>query len=364
MQNINHLQTVSTRAKAESCLDILNPTDEPPFSRSLSVARRRGDRRKSRSPDNSVRGTKRTDDLRFLNMNSAPPFVVRLARELAEAVRVIGSDPLAFINALPEAGPLSPEKRSRMRAGVGVAITFYALALSGIYASYAIFHDVKATVPPAHHFQITYLASPPITVTKTALPLKAAGSGTRKDQLMTAIEAAEQPKAESTEAKPTPRPPEQALNRTEPTKVNSESSSRTSEPASRVSASEGAARGLTGNAVGTASDGGRGAVSSANVNYNAVFSISGVTTRPQILARPVPGYTEEARRAHIEGAVKLSVVLDASGGVSDIRVARGLGYGLDEKAVEAARQLRFVPAEKDGHPVSVRVSLEFKFALL
>jgi len=82
------------------------------------------------------------------------------------------------------------------------------------------------------------------------------------------------------------------------------------------------------------------------------------------LGRPVPGYTEEARRAQIEGAVRLSVVLNANGTVSDIRVARGLGYGLDEKAIEAARQLRFVPAQKDGHAVSVRVFIEFKFSLL
>jgi hypothetical protein len=45
-------------------------------------------------------------------------------------------------------------------------------------------------------------------------------------------------------------------------------------------------------------------------------------------------------------------------------VARGLGYGLDEKAIEAARQLRFMPGQKDGHAVSVRLFLEFKFSLL
>ena len=105
-------------------------------------------------------------------------------------------------------------------------------------------------------------------------------------------------------------------------------------------------------------------VASAKVNYNDVFSVSNVTTRPQILGRPTPGYTEEARRAQVEGAVKLSVVLDADGTVSTISVVRGLGYGLDERAIEAARQLRFVPAQKDGHRVSVRVFLEFKFTLL
>jgi TonB family protein len=101
-----------------------------------------------------------------------------------------------------------------------------------------------------------------------------------------------------------------------------------------------------------------------SVDYNGVFSVGSVTVRPQILGRPTPGYTDEARRNQIEGSVKVSVLLKADGAVSDIQVARGLGYGLDEKAIEAARQLRFVPAQKDGHAVSVRLSLEFKFSLL
>jgi len=62
--------------------------------------------------------------------------------------------------------------------------------------------------------------------------------------------------------------------------------------------------------------------------------------------------------------VRLSVVLNANGTVSEITVARGLGYGLDRKAIEAARELRFVPAQKDGRAVSVRIFLEFKFTLL
>jgi len=58
------------------------------------------------------------------------------------------------------------------------------------------------------------------------------------------------------------------------------------------------------------------------------------------------------------------VVLNANGTVSEITVARALGYGLDQRAIEAARELRFIPAQKDGHTVSVRVFLEFKFSLL
>jgi TonB family protein len=205
-------------------------------------------------------------------------------------------------------------------------------------------------------------------VTKATPQLREASGRISKGQLMTPIKPEAQPKAELVETKPTPRPPDQTLSRTDPTTQNptalSGPDSSTSETASRASASDGAARGLTGNGVGTVSDDGRGGASGVEVNYNDIFTVSKVTIRPQILARPVPGYTEEARHAQVDGVVKLSVVLNANGTVSDIRVTRGLGYGLDEKAIEAARELRFTPAQKDGHLVSVRVFLEFKFTLL
>lgn len=340
MEAINHLNAVPQRAKTEGCLRVLTTPDE------------------ERRPD---------ADFRFLKSNAPAPFAVRLALELAEAFRTIRQDPAAFIGAIPERGPISREKRKRISAGITVAIAFYALVLSGIYASYVIFHHVQPSAGAAQHLEITYLASAPMPVTKAAPPIKEAGR-TSKDRLTVPTPAAEQPKADLLEAKPTPRPPDQTQTRTEPTTqipaVASGPYSPAGETASRVSASDDAARGLTGNGVGMASDSGRGGASSGEVNYNDVFAVSKVTTRPQILARPVPGYTEEARRAQVEGAVRLSVVLNANGTVSDIRVARELGYGLDEKAIEAARDLRFIPAQKDGHVVSVRVFLEFKFTLL
>src|SRR5262249_26705657 len=161
---------------------------------------------------------------------------------------------------------------------------------------------------------------------------------TSRDSLKVPTRPAEQPKAGFTEARPTPRPPEQTIASVEPpTTAPATPYSPASETASRDSASDAAARGQTGNGVGTAPQGGGAGASSAAVNYNEVFTVSKVTTRPRILARPVPGYTDEARRAHVEGAVKLSVVLNANGTVSDIRVTQPLGYGLDEKAMEAAR---------------------------
>jgi TonB family protein len=73
-------------------------------------------------------------------------------------------------------------------------------------------------------------------------------------------------------------------------------------------------------------------------------------TPAEILSKPVPVYTEEARTQKIEGEVLLEVVFEASGKLHVIRVVRGLGHGLDDAAVHAAEQIRFKPALKDGQP--------------
>jgi len=85
--------------------------------------------------------------------------------------------------------------------------------------------------------------------------------------------------------------------------------------------------------------------------------------RAEILAKPTPGYTEEARRANISGVVRLRVVLGSDGNVKHILVLRRLSHGLTEKAIEAARQVRFNPATRDGQPVSQYVVLEYGFNL-
>ena len=70
----------------------------------------------------------------------------------------------------------------------------------------------------------------------------------------------------------------------------------------------------------------------------------------EIISKPVPVYTEEARAQHIEGEVLLEVVFEASGKLRVTRIVRGLGHGLDSAAVRAAEQIRFRPAMKDGQP--------------
>ncbi len=88
-----------------------------------------------------------------------------------------------------------------------------------------------------------------------------------------------------------------------------------------------------------------------------------VTTPVQVLAKPNPVYTDEARQLKIEGEVLLEVVFQANGDCRVLRVLRGLGHGLDEAAARAARQIRFRPATRSGQPVDSTASLHVVFQL-
>lgn len=70
----------------------------------------------------------------------------------------------------------------------------------------------------------------------------------------------------------------------------------------------------------------------------------------EILSKPLPTYTDEARSKRIEGEVLLEVVFEASGRLRVLKIVRGLGHGLDDAAVHAAQQIRFKPALRDGQP--------------
>jgi protein TonB len=86
-----------------------------------------------------------------------------------------------------------------------------------------------------------------------------------------------------------------------------------------------------------------------------------VTQRALITFKPEPGFTEDARKNNVTGVVRLRAILHASGSVQSISVVKGLPDGLTEKAIAAARQIRFTPAEKDGHAVSQYIVLEYNF---
>jgi TonB family protein len=93
------------------------------------------------------------------------------------------------------------------------------------------------------------------------------------------------------------------------------------------------------------------------------FRAEELTTRARVIDKPEPTYTSEARSHGITGTVVLRAVFSYDGTVRNIMVIRGLKNGLNERAIQAARQIKFIPATKDGKPVSMWMQLEYNFNL-
>lgn len=118
----------------------------------------------------------------------------------------------------------------------------------------------------------------------------------------------------------------------------------------------------SGSGVGVGHGPGAGAGSGGGIG-GGVFKVGGGISAPQAVSTPDPEYTEEARLAKTQGTCILWLIVDDKGHPRNIRVVRGLGNGLDAKAIQAVQRWQFQPALKDGHPVNVQISVEVGFHL-
>ena len=84
---------------------------------------------------------------------------------------------------------------------------------------------------------------------------------------------------------------------------------------------------------------------------------------PRIIYGPDPEYSKEAQQKKISGTVVLSLTVGTDGLPHDIQVEKKLGYGLDEKALEAMRKWKFKPELRDGQPIEKRIHVEMRFIL-
>jgi TonB family protein len=120
----------------------------------------------------------------------------------------------------------------------------------------------------------------------------------------------------------------------------------------------------SGNGIGNGQGNGLGPGYGYNTGGGYPNAGTGGYGSPACLYCPQPQFSDEAVKAKYQGTVLLVAVITSDGRATDIRVAKGLGLGLDEKAVEAVRTWRFRPAlGPDGKPASVRQSIEVTFHL-
>jgi TonB family protein len=82
---------------------------------------------------------------------------------------------------------------------------------------------------------------------------------------------------------------------------------------------------------------------------------------PEFINRVKPDYTEEAARADVTATVEAHVVFKADGETGAVEIVRWAGFGLDEAAVRAFRQLKFKPASRDNQALNVRALIRYNF---
>ena len=112
----------------------------------------------------------------------------------------------------------------------------------------------------------------------------------------------------------------------------------------------------TGSGLGPGTGGGTG---------GGVYRPGNGVTLPRVLREVKPQYTSDAMRAKVQGTVLLECVVRPDGTVTDVQVVRSLDstFGLDQEAIKAAKQWKFVPGTRLGEPVSVLVTIELTFTL-
>jgi periplasmic protein TonB len=126
----------------------------------------------------------------------------------------------------------------------------------------------------------------------------------------------------------------------------------------------------SGGGIGSGNGGGIGVGSGPGVGEGrgggvggGVFRIGGGVSAPKAIYAPDPEYSEEARKAKYQGTVVLSLIVGADGVPRDIKVARSVGLGLDEKAIETVKTWKFDPGTKDNKPVATYATIEVAFHL-
>ena len=127
---------------------------------------------------------------------------------------------------------------------------------------------------------------------------------------------------------------------------------------------------LVGSSMGNGSGSGLGSGNGSGLgpgsggNYGGgLRKIGGGVSTPVVIYQVEPEFSEEARKAKFMGVVLVNLIVDAQGRPQNVYTLRGVGMGLDEKAIEAVKQYRFKPAMEGGKPVPVTLNIEVNFQI-
>ena len=189
-----------------------------------------------------------------------------------------------------------------------------------------------------------------------------------KEKLTVPVKKEPEPKPEP--PKEEPPPPVEELNIPAKTMAAAEAplvGAITSESTATVSQGAGTGGGAgtgTGTGIGSGDGSGLGPGRGGGTGGGAYRPGSGVTL-PKVIREVKPQYTADAMRAKVQGVVWLECIVMPDGSVSDVKVTKSLDsvFGLDQEAIKAARNWKFIPGMRQGEPVPVIITIELTFTL-
>jgi protein TonB len=248
-------------------------------------------------------------------------------------------------------------------SSVAGSVAFYALLL--LLIGIIIRNHVQIAAPVKAN--ITTLIAPPITPPIAPKAQTIGGGGGQHD--IAPMSQGRLPKFAQTQIVPPKAPPtEPPKLAIEPTLVMQKDLKMADSKLPNFGMPNSPNRGVSmgngsGTGIGSGDGAGLGAGSGGNTGGGPMH-IGGGVSKPVVLYAPDAEFSEEARKAKFSGNVEVYLWVDENGNPSHIKIYRGVGMGLDEKAIEAVRQYKFKPAMKDGKPVKVDLYIDVNFQIL
>ncbi|ADW67400.1 energy transducer TonB [Granulicella tundricola] len=248
-----------------------------------------------------------------------------------------------------------------VRGLVGAAF-IHALAIFLIV--FAILHRTQL-VASVHTPQVAILTVPPLP---PIAPRTLAAGGGGGNVSSTPVTRGNPPKVAPIQIMPVKAPPlEQPRIALEPTVVAQADLKMAHSDVPQIGMPNSPLVGMSfGNGRGTGLGSGDGAgigPGSGGNTGGGIERIGGGVSAPIVTFQPEPEFSDEARKAKVGGNVLVYLQVDESGHPINVRVLRGIGMGLDQRAVAAVQQYRFRPAMKDGHPVRIEMNVEVNFSI-
>jgi protein TonB len=239
----------------------------------------------------------------------------------------------------------APQRRNRKQAWI-LTSSFALHGLVFVTLGFVQLWRVEAVAePPAHDVFQVQLPPPPVP----AAPARQTAAAPAKASPATPM----QPPPAAPEPRQTPAPDPKAATLTAIPEPTTPTPSVPSSPfyGSNNGDRDGVDPNGSGNGSGQAAAGAD----------DAPLPVGGAISRPQILKRVQPLYTDSARRIRLQGTVVLQATIDEHGNVIDVQVVKRLPMGLDDEAVKAVRQWKFTPGTLQGRPVKVYFNLTVNF---